>query len=78
MESNTVYQFVYKLITGYIVPSDVNLPYGEYIVAGLSLLVTVGVLWTFVLRPFYVLIRYHLMGGRKKSVIKTSKKTIDE
>lgn len=74
----TVFDFVYTLITGYICPLEANFPYFEQIVIGLCFLVTVGILWTCFLRPFYLLFKYHLFGGSKKSSLTRKRRFGDD
>ncbi len=75
---NTVFDFIYAIITGYILPLDANFPYYGYFLTGICILVTLGILWTCFLRPFYLLFKYRLFGGSKKSSLTRKRRFGDD
>ena len=63
----TVYEAIYGIITGYILPEGLNFPYYGYILVGLAALASVGVFWACFVRPFNWFIKYGLFGGSKRN-----------
>lgn len=70
----TVYDFIYTLITGYILPVEANFPYYEYFLVGICSCVSLVIFWACFLRPFWLILKYQIFGGSKKSVLTKKRK----
>ena len=62
----TIFNELYNFITLYILPLDVNIPYWEYILSGITVIATLGVFWSCFCRPFVWLFKYGVFGNSKK------------
>lgn len=61
-----LYDYILQFISTYILPTETAIPYYDYFLIGLSVLVSLAIAWAFFLRPFWWLFKYGIWGGSKK------------
>lgn len=76
---STVYEFVYHIITNYIMPAtNAGVEDYEQYVFYVCFALTIGILWTCFVRPFYLLFKYGLFGGSKRNALTRRRRDNDD
>lgn len=64
---NYLYNWVYLFFSTYIFPSGIAFPNYNEIVIMISMIVTLLIVWSCFIRPFWWFFKYGMFGGSKKN-----------
>lgn len=61
-----IYDYIYKFLTEYFLPTETAFPYWGEIIIAITAIITLGIFWCWIIRPFWWFFKYGLWGGSKK------------
>lgn len=62
----TVFDYILTFLTTYFFPAESVFPQWGNILIAFAALITAGIFWTWIIRPFWWFFKYGLWGGSKK------------
>lgn len=63
----TVYEYILKFLTDYFLPAETSFPEWGNILIIIATVITLGIFWTWIIRPFWWFFKYGLWGNSKKN-----------
>lgn len=65
---NTVYDFIYTLITGFFLPAEnVNVDWWSNLITIVCVVVSILIFYVAMIRPFIYFLKYGMFGNSKKN-----------
>lgn len=74
----TLYEYIYELITTYILPASGDWKYWGDVVTITAIVITLGLFWAFICRPVWWFFKYGLWGGKKGTFLRKGKKDLED